>query len=73
MRRFEPQDGTEEEDGLLAITAGENGSIILAGQTRGTWQGDVSESDDLDFAAVKLKADGTELWRYQVTVYMMAM
>ena len=39
--------------------------MILAGRTEGDWDG--TSAGDLDFCAIKLAADGTELWRWQVT------
>lgn len=39
-------------------------SVVLAGHTEGNWAGDNRGS--YDFAAVKLAASGTELWRWQV-------
>lgn len=44
--------------------AGDDGSFVLAGYTDGEWRD--SFDDSFDFAAVKLDANGTELWRWQV-------
>ena len=38
----------------------------MAGYTYGNWSGVKSEEFQADFAAVKLDADGNELWRWQV-------
>lgn len=38
---------------------------LCAGETAGDWNGTNSGDDD-DLAAVKLDAEGNELWRYQV-------
>ena len=38
--------------------------VILAGRTEGGWDG--TSAGDIDFCAVKLAADGEELWRWQV-------
>lgn len=59
------QDGPRGEDNSMAsVSITEDGSFILAGSTDGDW-GTVS-SGGHDFAAVKLDADGNELWRWQV-------
>lgn len=42
----------------------EDGSTILAGSTHGVWN--VGNQGGLDFAACKLDADGTVLWKWQV-------
>lgn len=42
-----------------------NGSVVMAGYTSGDWDGEVHAGGD-DFAAVKLDADGNEVWRWQV-------
>lgn len=52
------------EDVIFHAAAGDDGSFVLAGWTNGTW--DEPSDDSFDFAAVKLDADGTETWRYQV-------
>lgn len=44
---------------------GEDGSVVLAGSTEGSWDGERA-GDVSDFAAVKLNADGEEVWRWQV-------
>lgn len=43
-----------------------DGSIVLAGATGGSWKGTHAGGAN-DFAAVKLDADGGEVWRWQVT------
>lgn len=59
------QDGTAEDDKLFAATmVGSDGSIVLAGETNGNWEGE--SSGKMDFAAIKLGADGSEIWRWQV-------
>lgn len=52
------------EDVWWNAAAGDDGSFVLAGWTDGEW-GD-SFDTSLDFAAVKLDANGVELWRWQV-------
>lgn len=45
-------------------------SVIVAGHTRGDW-GDVgAHSGAEDFAALKLAANGTLLWKWQVQSLM---
>lgn len=48
------QDGTAADDYILAADMAEDGSTVLAGQS------------DLDFAVIKLDADGNVLWQFQV-------
>lgn len=43
---------------------GDDGSVVLAGQTSGDFDGVISAA--VEFAAVKLDADGAEVWRWQV-------
>lgn len=45
-----------------AVTA--DGNVVLAGHTQGHWNG--TQVGFYDAAAVKLDADGTVLWRWQV-------
>lgn len=59
------QDGTAEDDIIKGVAAGEDGSTILAGYTKGAWAG--SNDGSYDVAAVKLDANGIEVWRWQVT------
>lgn len=58
------QDGTSGEDVFRGIPMAENGSVIAVGQTGGDWDGVNAGSDD--FVALRLDADGEEIWRYQV-------
>lgn len=48
------QIGTTGDDQFFAAAIGEDNSNVLAGQV------------DLDFAVIKLDADGNELWQFQV-------
>lgn len=58
------KDGTEERDVLDGVAVGQDGSIVMAGSSAGAW---TTKHDGLgDFVAVKLDANGTELWRWQV-------
>lgn len=52
------------EDVIFHAAAGDDGSYVLAGWTNGTWA-ELSD-DSFDVAAIKLDADGAEIWRYQV-------
>lgn len=62
------QDGTPEEDDLVEVILTPDGSIVLAGYTRGDWDG--QNAGEADFAAIKLDAEGNEIWRLQVSVYI---
>lgn len=58
---------------LEGVAVQSDGTILLAGDTTGSWYGSNTGSSDedspRDFAAVMLTADGMELWRYQVGAY----
>ena len=41
-----------------------DGSVVLAGETRGSWN--ATSAGDLDWAAMKLDAEGTVVWKWQV-------
>ena len=43
----------------------EDGSFVMGGKTTGDWS-EVGSSGGSDFAAVKLDADGKEVWKWQV-------
>lgn len=58
------QDGTAQNDTLLATAAGKDGSVVLAGYSEGDWA--APNAGFKDFVAVKLASDGTEVWRWQV-------
>ena len=58
------QDGTEAFDSISAVVVGNDDSIVLAGYSCGNWSG--ISVGRADFAAVRLDADGNELWRWQV-------
>lgn len=66
------QDGTAGADLVYGAAMNEDGSVVLTGETTGIWDettSTITESttdDIVDFAAVKLDTDGTELWRWQV-------
>lgn len=59
------QDGTPELDCISAAVIGEDESVVLAGYSSGNWNGTVMGGADC--TAVKLDADGKELWRWQVS------
>ena len=59
------QNGTSGIDTFYGAADGQDGSIVLAGVTEGSWQG-AHLGGTNDFAAVKLDADGVEVWRWQV-------
>lgn len=42
-----------------------DGSIVLAGMAKGVWNG-THVGEYSDFAAVKLDANGNEMWKWQV-------
>ena len=58
------QDGTSDWDFISIAVATEGGSTVLAGSTYGSWND--TDSGSSDFAAVKLDADGTVEWKWQV-------
>ena len=59
------QNGTTGNDEIYGAANGRDGSIVLAGVTEGAWRG--AHAGGLrDFCAVKLDADGGEVWRWQV-------
>ncbi|CAN0483185.1 unnamed protein product, partial [Scytosiphon promiscuus] len=41
----------------------EDGSVVVVGYTYGDWDG--VNAGGADFAALRLDANGTEIWRYQ--------
>lgn len=61
------QDGTDAVDAFPGAAMDDDGSAVLAGYTYGDFSG-AGNTGDRDFAAVKLSADGEELWRWQVNI-----
>lgn len=61
---FRSQGGTAADDVAKSVALGVDNSIVLGGYTAGNWDGPNAGLND--FAAVKLDANGTELWRWQV-------
>ena len=54
------QDGTEEWDEMYAAAGADDGSVIIAGYTDGSYEA------GLDFVAVKIDSDGNTVWKWQV-------
>lgn len=53
-----------EGESLTAVAVQPDGSILLAGDTDGDWDG--VSAGEWDFVMVALSAGGEELWRWQV-------
>lgn len=51
---------------LYGAAARADGSVVLTGWTSGDWGGALSGDADLDFIALALGENGTEIWRWQV-------
>lgn len=67
--RHRCQAGTEDTSGVFAhaVAARADGSVVLAGQSYGTFETALSSTDGgSDFAAVAIDENGKELWRWQV-------
>lgn len=58
------QNGTTAWDEASALAVGTDGSIFLGGGTYGDWNAVIA--GDADFAAIKLDADGAQVWKWQV-------
>ncbi|CAM9964478.1 unnamed protein product, partial [Laminaria digitata] len=58
------EDGTAEEDIVKGLAMAEDGSTIIAGSTKGDWN--MTNMGEHDLAVLKLDADGTLLWKWQV-------
>lgn len=59
------QDGSNRADTFNCVVAAQDGSFVLGGGTQASWRGNTN-AGYTDFAAVKLDADGNELWVWQV-------
>ncbi|CAM9219530.1 unnamed protein product, partial [Ectocarpus sp. 13 AM-2016] len=60
------QNGTVDDDTLDAIAVGADGSVFLAGDTRGSWGREGSgDGTTAQAIAVKLDSEGTEVFRWQ--------
>lgn len=57
--------GTEVEDHCKGVVITDDGSVIVAGETRGDWGG--INAGKMDFVAVKLNASGEQIWVWQVS------
>lgn len=57
-----------DDDEFEAVaTAIDGASVLIAGNTDGSWVETNEEAgDNADFAAMAMDADGTVLWTYQV-------
>ncbi|CAM9975026.1 unnamed protein product, partial [Scytosiphon promiscuus] len=61
---WEFEDGTADEGSFIrGMTMAEDGSVVVVGYTYGDWDG--VNAGGADFAALRLDANGTEIWRYQ--------
>lgn len=58
------QDGTSLSDGFFDVAANDDGSMVLAGYTWGSWN--ATNKGSADFVAVKLDSDGSIVWSWQV-------
>ena len=60
-----PQEGTDDDDYLLANVETADGNVVVGGLTAGSW---VQPPDgSFDIAVAKLNVDnGEEIWRFQV-------
>lgn len=63
------QGGTIKDEEIYAVDIADDGTVVLAGDTRGDWAATNAGGDD--FAAMKLSADGVEQWRWQVRLCSM--
>ncbi|CBJ32398.1 von Willebrand factor type D domain protein [Ectocarpus siliculosus] len=59
------QGGTAESDVCSAAAVAEDGSIVVAGYTVGSWGGSEANAGEDDLVVVKLDKDGNELWHWQ--------
>ncbi|CAM9508827.1 unnamed protein product [Ascophyllum nodosum] len=57
-------EGSEGSDFLRCAAAVDDGGVVVAGMSNGTWNG-VESIGDADFAAIKLDSDGDVVWRWQ--------
>lgn len=58
------QDGTDDDDLAYDVVLVSKDFMVIVGSTEGNW--DTENVGGLDFAATKLRSDGTILWRWQV-------
>lgn len=63
---YRSQDGTDEIDEVKAIAMGDDGSAILVGYTEGVWS--TTNAGYRDCVAMKLEANGTVAWTWQVNM-----
>lgn len=62
------QGGTAFADVLSTVLVDEDGSVILAGYTSGSWT--ESNAGEEDYLVIKLDSDGKEIWVWQVRLYI---
>ncbi|CAM9254578.1 unnamed protein product [Sphacelaria rigidula] len=62
--RYGLQDGSDDLDEILGAASAEDGSVVLAGYTDGSYDGRSTGLEDI--VAVKLDVDGELLWKWQV-------
>lgn len=53
-------------DSITDVAVGDDGSVLLAGDTWGYWDG--TNAGRFDFAVCQLNAKGNETWRWQVSI-----
>lgn len=58
------QDGTNGDETFEAATVSTDSTVVLAGFSSGSWS--IVNQGSNNFAAVKLAADGSEMWKWQV-------
>jgi len=58
------QDGSEEWDIIYAAAGADDGSVIIAGQSYGSYGAE--NAGNSDFVAVKIDNDGNTIWAWQV-------
>eukprot|EP00752_Nemacystus_decipiens_P006269 g5653.t1 len=62
------QNGTASSETLTAVAAGDDGTVLLAGYTEGSWGRQIAAEGDTEMVATKLQltdSGATELWRWQ--------
>lgn len=58
------QEGTSASDKMFGAAILGDDSVVITGYTEGDWA--QTNAGGSDFCAVRLSADGTEVWRWQV-------
>lgn len=65
-RSDDDQDGTSRGDYAEGAAVAADGTIVVVGNTYGSWATSLTDTEWSDFAAFKLDADGELLWRWRV-------